>query len=277
MSKHVKRIISIVIGQFISASSFQLILLPNSMAATGLGGLSTTLHKLFGFNIQLSLIAMCLPLLIWAILKYDKAQVLYAAFNFVMFTFYIGIVGKIMPAFVTDPIIAVITGGALNGIAAGIVIKQNCANGPEAIVALYLRQKKGITIGRFFLIFNTIVIFSSIVYNNITLIIYSLLCNAIASYVTDYVILGAQKYFIVQIMSDHYLDITEYVQKDLKRGVTFIQGMDTANVKKKMLLQSVMNNRELVQLKEYVQSFNDDSFVYVITSAGLFGRGFETM
>ena len=78
-------------------------------------------------------------------------------------------------------------------------------------------------------------------------------------------------------MSDHYLDITEYVQKDLKRGVTFIQGMDTANVKKKMLLQSVMNNRELVQLKEYVQSFNDDSFVYVITSAGLFGRGFETM
>jgi uncharacterized membrane-anchored protein YitT (DUF2179 family) len=277
MSKLFKKIISIVIGQFISASAFNLILLPNKLVGAGLGGIATNLNNLFGFNIQVSLILMCLPILIWSILKYERVQVLYAAFNFAMFTFYIGFIDKIFPTFQTDPIVAVVTAGVMNGIAAGIIIRQSCANGPEAIVGMYLKAKKGITVGNFFMVFNTIVIFASILYGDITLIIYSLICNAISSYITDIVIIGTKKYYVVQIMSDHYLDITEFVQKELNRGVTFIQGLDTSNVKKKMLLQTVMSNQETIALKEFVQNFHDDSFVYVIPSAGLLGRGFETL
>jgi uncharacterized membrane-anchored protein YitT (DUF2179 family) len=86
--------------------------------------------------------------------------------------------------------------------------------------------------------------------------------------------MGTERYFIVRIMSDKYLEVTEYVSKNLHRSVTFIQGLDTSNVKKKMLVETVVNKHELMQLKEYIKELKDDSFVYVTQSAGLIGRGY---
>jgi len=233
------------------------------------------LNHLFEFNIQLVLIGLCIPIFIWSTLFYDKKQVLYAAFSYGMFTFYIGIVNKLFMGFVTDPIVATVTGGVMFGIAQGIILKQSVANGPESIIGIYLKEKKGMTVGTFFMILNTVIISSSILYGNITMIIYSLMCNAIASKVTDIVIIGTKKYYIVHVMSDHYLDITDYISKELVRGVTFIQGMDTSNVQKKMLLETVINKRELIKLKEYIKDIEDDSFVYVTESVGLIGKRYK--
>ncbi len=274
MMKVVKRLVWILIGQFIAACAFNLVMVPNGLVATGFGGVATVLNKLFGLNMQLVLVVLCIPIFIWSLIAYDRKQVFYAAASYFTFTFYIGIVDKILPDFITDPIIATVTGGCLLGVATGLILRQSIANGPESIVGIYLKEKKGMTVGTFFMISNTIIISSSILYGDITLIIYSLICNFICSKVTDIVIMGTERYFIVRIMSDKYLEVTEYVSKNLHRSVTFIQGMDTSNVKKKMLVETVVNKHELMQLKEYIRELKDDSFVYVTQSAGLIGRGY---
>lgn len=274
MRQFMKRLFWILIGQFIGATAFSLVLVPNSLVAVGFGGVATVLYNMFGINMQLTLVALCIPVLLWSYFRYDRKQVFYAALSFSVFTFYIGIVDKIMKPFETDPIIATVTGGVMLGIAAGIILKQEVANGPESIVGLYLNENKGISVGNFFMVFNTLIIFSSILYGDFTFIVYSVISNMIASRITDYVIIGMNKYYIVNIMSDNYLDITDYIRKELHRKVTFVQGMDTSNVKKKMLIQTVVSNRELVTLKMYIKSLKDDSFVYVTESAGLIGGGF---
>jgi len=220
------------------------------------------------------LVILCIPIFVWSFIFYDRKQVFYALLSYGMFTFYIGIVNQFLPDFVTDPIIATVTGGFLLGIGSGIIFKQSVANGPESIVGLYLKEKKGMTIGTFFIIFNTVIIASSILYGNITLIVYSLICNLICNKVTDMVIMGTTRYYVVHIMSDNYLDITEYITKNLNRGATFTQGMDTSNVTKKILVETVVNTQELVQLKDYVRELKDDSFVYVTQSSGLIGKGY---
>ena len=266
----------IAIGQFIGAAAFRLVLLPNNLVAVGLGGVATVLNNLAGVNIQLALVVLASPIIVWAFFRYERKQVYFAALCFGLFTFYIGIVDRLIPTFVTDPIIATVTGGVMMGIAGGMVISQGVANGPEAIVALYLKEKRDITIGNFFLVLNTVIIFSSILYGQLTLIIYSLICNFIASKMTDYVIVGTRRYYIVNILSDAYLDITDYIHKDLNRGVTFIQSLDTSNVRKKMMIKTVVNSRELALLKQYVRQLGDDSFVYATESAGILGGGFES-
>lgn len=275
MKEQIRRYFFIFLGQFIGAVAFSQILIPNNLVAVGFGGVATVLNKFAGWNIQLVLVILCTPVIIWAFFMYDKKQVFFAALCFVLFTVYIGFVGKIVPAFITDPIIATVSGGVLLGIAGGMVISQGVANGPEAIIALYLKEKKGLTIGTFFMILNTVIIFSSIIYGNMTMIIYSLISTFISSKVTDYVIIGTKRYYIVNIVSDHFLDITDFIKKDLNRGVTFIQSFDTSNVKKRMMIKTVVSNRELVELKHYVQSLKDDSFVYATESAGLLGGGFK--
>ncbi len=275
MKDIIKRYGFIFLGQFIGSVAFVTVLIPNNLVAVGLGGVATIINNLTGMNIQVLLLLLSIPIITWAFFKYKRKQVYFAALCFGLFTFYIGIVDKIFPPFITDPIIASVTGGLLLGIAGGMVISQGVANGPEAIVGLWLKENKDVTIGTFFLVLNTIIIFSSIIYGDLTLIIYSLMANYIAGKVTDFVIIGNKQYYIVNIMSDNYLDITDYIHKDLDRGVTFIQSMDTSNVRKKMMLKTVVSKRELVKLKYYVKNLKDDSFVYATQSAGLLGGGFE--
>lgn len=272
-----QRLFWILLGQFISACSFCLILVPNGLVATGFGGISTVLNKMFGFNMQVVLIILCIPVFVWSFFCYEKKQVLYALFSYGVFTIYVGFIPNILPEFVTDPIVATVAGGFLNGVATGIIIKQAVANGPESIVGLYFKEKKDITVGTFFMILNAVIICSSILYGNVTMIVYSLICTYICSKVTDLVTIGTDRYYNVHIMSDRYLDITDFVSKQLKRNVTFVQGMDTSKVQKKILVETVVSKNELLQLKEYVRSLNDDSFVRVTESAGLIGKGYRNV
>lgn len=270
-----KKLFWIAVGQFIGATAFSQILNTNNLVATGLGGLATVINRMTGLNVQMMLVIFALPIFLWAFFKYDRKQIFYAAFSYFAFTFYIGFVGRIIPAFHTDPIIAVVSGGVVSGIAGGIVMKQRVANGPEAVVGLYLKEKTGLSIGNYFFVLNTVIIFSSILYGDLTIIIYSLICNFVSSVVTDKVIMGIEKYYVVNVMSDEYLKITEFIHKDLQRGVTFIQGMDTSNVKKKMLLQTIVNQQEFIALKEYIRAYEDDSIVYATRSTNILGRGFD--
>lgn len=274
--KFTKKIIMILFGQLLSASAFSVVLIPNNIVPAGLGGLATVVHNTIGGNVQLLLLAMSLPIIIWSLLKYERKQVYYAAFCFLLFTFNIGIVDNILPTFKTDPIIASVFGGVLLGISGGIIMRQEVANGPEAIVALYLKEKKGLSIGTFFTVLNGSIILSSMIYGDLTLIIYSIICVYIAGKVTDMVILGGNKIYIINIMSDEYLDITDFIHKQLGRGVTFVQSLDTSNVKKKMMIKTVLTKTEFIHLKEYIEELNDDSFMYVTESAGVIGGGFSS-
>ncbi len=273
--KLIKKLAGIAVGQFIAACAFDRILVVNGLVPTGFGGLATVLNRAFEWNVQLVMVCLALPVFIWSFIFYEKKQIFYAAFCFSVFTFYLGFIGDIIPPFYTDPIIAAVIGGAILGFAIGIVLKQKVSNGPEAIVGIYLKQKFGITIGTYFLVLNSFVIFSSILYGDLTMIAYSFICTYVSSTVADFVIVGSMKYYNVSIMSDQYLDITDFIRKELGRGVTFVQGMDAENVKKKMLLQTVVSKYELITLKEYIREFHDDSFVYANQSTTILGRGME--
>ncbi|MCR5625559.1 MAG: YitT family protein [Lachnospiraceae bacterium] len=276
MQNIIKRIIVILFAQFINTIAFSLILIPNDLSPTGIGGLCTTLFKVLGWNMQLLMILIALPIVIWAIIKYDKEQVIYAAIAYVSFTVYTAFVGKLLPEFHTDPFIGALTGGVILGFGTGLILRMDIANGPEAIVGNYLKEKRGITPGSFFLILNSAVILTALSYGNITLIIYSLFSNYICSVVTDKVILGAEKFYDVNVITDDVFEITDFIRKDLGRSVTYVQCMDTEHVSKKMMIKTVISRQQLAALKIFIKDIKDDSFVYVSESAGLIGTSLES-
>ncbi len=267
----------ILIGQLIGAIAFASVLLPNKIVAGGFGGVATIFNELFGWNIQLVLIALCTPVIIWAIFRYDRKQVIYAGVCFALFTFYIGIVQSIIPEFHTDPLVAAVTGGILFGISGGMIISGGSANGPEAIIGMFLKEKTGLTIGNYFVVLNTTIILSSIIYGDLTLIVYSLISNYISSKMTDYIMIGMRRYYVVNVISDNYLDITEFIHKKLERGVTFVQSYGTIDMKKRMMIKTVVSSRELVDLRHYVEDLEDNSFVYASAATSLHGGGFESL
>ncbi len=275
MNRTVKTFVYIIIGQFIATLGFVSVLIPNNLVPVGLGGVAIIINVLTGLDIQMLLIILSLPLIIWAYFNHDKNKLYYAALCYGLFTFYFGIVSDYVPKFVTDPIVASVLGGILLGIGSGMVISRGVPNGPEALVGLYLKDKRDIPVPTFLMVMNMVIICSSIIYGELTMIIYSIVAVYISGKIANYVVIGSRRYFVVNIVSDQYLDITEFIRKELKRSVTFVQAMDTSNVRKRMLVKTVISSRELVRLREHIRSYADDSFVYAIESASIIGGGFE--
>lgn len=275
MKKLIQKIITILVAQFICAIGFTIVMLPNNLAPTGLGGIAITIYKVTGLNVQVLMLVLAIPIIFWSILKYDKVQVAYATISYFAFTIYSGIVGQLIPDFHTDTFITALVAGLLIGLATGMILRLGIPNGPEAIIANYLREKKDVTPGNFFLIFNTIVILTSLIYGDLTIIIYSLFSNFICSFVTDKVLIGNAHFYDVSIITDDVFEITDYIRISLKRSVTFIQCMDTEKVKKKMMIKTVISKQELARLKLFIKELNDGSFVYVSESAGVIGTNLE--
>lgn len=276
MNDTIKKVVYIIIGQFINTVAFASVLIPNDLVPVGLGGVATIFNNLFGINMQVMLILLALPILIWAFLKYDRTKVYYAAFCYGIFTFYFGLVEAYVPDFITDPIVAAVLGGIMLGVGGGMVIGRAVPNGPEAIVGLYLKEKRDINVPTFLMIMNMVIITSSILYGDLTMIVYSIIANYISGVIANYVVIGSRRYLVVNIISDHYLDITEFIHDELHRSVTFVQSMDASSVRKKMLLKTVVSNREMVRLRDFVKAYADDSFIYAIESASVLGGDFES-
>lgn len=274
MLRNIRRFIIIIFSVELAAINFSSVLVPNHLIGPGLGGLAIVINNLTQINIQLLLALLCAPIIIWAIVKYDRRQVFYAGFCFVLFTISLGVIRNVVPPFVTDPIVATIITGLLFGISGGLIIREGVANGPEAIVGMYLKESKGITMGNFFVVLNFTIVFSSIVYGELTLIIYSLIAIYIAGKVTDHVILGTTKNYEVNVISDDYLEITTFIHRELKGGVTYVPCVGTYEVKKKMMLKTILNNTGLIKLKNYLKTLEHESFVYVTESFEVYGRGF---
>ena len=278
MKKIARIVLFLFLGAFIGAYSFNNVLLPSNLIAGGLGGIATVINRWNSINIQIILVVLCLPILIWAYITYGFKQIIYAFTCFTLFTILLGIV-KVFPALNVDVVLAALLSGVLFGISGGIVLRMGVANGPEALVGIYLKNKYGISLGVFFTVLNTIIVSSSLLLPNATLnsILYSLVSIYVSGKVTDFIVAGFRRDYEVTIISDKYEDITAFIHKDLKRGATYIKGLGSYNNEEKMLIKSLVSNSELIALKEYVKKVDPSCFMYINESIGVVGEGFEKM
>lgn len=275
MKKIAKIVLFLFIGAFIGAYSFNNVLLPSDLIAGGLGGIATVITRWYGINIQLLLGLLCLPILIWAYFTYGFKQIVYAFICFTMFTVLLGAV-KVFPVLHIDAVLAALFSGVLFGISGGIVLRLGVANGPEALVGIYLKDKHGISLGVFFTVLNTTIVSSSLLLPNSTLnsILYSMVSIYISGKVTDFIVAGFRRDYEVTIISDKYEEITAFIHKELKRGATFIKGTGSYNQQEKMLIKTLVSNSELIALKEYVKGIDPVCFMYINESIGVVGEGF---
>jgi uncharacterized membrane-anchored protein YitT (DUF2179 family) len=278
MKKIARIVVFLFMGAFIGAYSFNNVLLTSGLIAGGLGGIATVITRWHPINIQIVLAVLCLPILIWAYITYGFKQIIYAFTCFVLFTVLLGIV-KVFPALKVDVVLAALLSGVLFGISGGIVLRLGVANGPEALVGIFVKNKYGISLGVFFTVLNTIIVSSSLLLPNATLnsILYSMVSIYVSGKVTDFIVAGFRRDYEVTIISEKYADITAFIHKDLKRGATYIKGLGSYNHQEKMLIKTLVSNSELIALKEYVKQVDPTCFMYINESIGVVGEGFEKM
>ncbi len=106
------------------------------------------------------------------------------------------------------------------------------------------------------------------------------LCGIIAAFVTammiEYIYIGNQTAYQVDIISDKWEEISEYVQDKLERGATIIHANGGYQGENRIILRIVIDKSQYIALKDFIAICDPKAFVTFTQTNAVYGEGFKT-
>ena len=185
---------------------------------------------------------------------------------------------------ISDKFLAAIIGGGIGGFANGIIFLSGGSTGGVDIITMVVNKYRNISLGRFTLAMNLVIIGSSFfvfqdmeILQRVELIIYSLVGNFVSSYCMDLAFTGSKQSVQLFIFSSTPQIIADRISDEIHRGVTVIRGTGWHTKQDNDILMAVVRKNECQSVIRIVKKEDPKAFVSVNTVMGVYGKGFEVM
>ena len=120
-----------------------------------------------------------------------------------------------------------------------------------------------------------VLILTGLVFRDISKTLYSAITLFICSRVLDAVLYGLDYSSVALIISDRYEDVYRAIDKQLDRGVTFLEGRGGYTGAPKTVLMTAVKSRQISELKQLVQCIDPNAFMIVQPAHQVLGEGFK--
>lgn len=182
-----------------------------------------------------------------------------------------------LPVPEVEPMLAVLFGGVMGGAGIGIVFLAQASTGGVDIAARLLKLKfQNFPIGKIILVFDLCTaVATGIVYGQISNTLYSAVALFLSSAVLDKVVYSVDYAKVALIISDRYEEISLAIDRQLDRGMTFLNGQGYYTKSDKKVLLSAVKREQLAQLKEVVHGVDPTAFVILLDARQVLGDGFK--
>lgn len=277
----------ITLGTLLFVMAWTSFLLPNNMIDGGLTGASALLAMVthipvdiwyFGINVLLLILA-------WFILGQGFGiKTIYAIVLSTLLFRFLGdesmrclwsVEGEIF--YVGDGLLVPIIGGLLEAIGLSMIIIRGGSTGGTDILALIVNKFWPITIGRFYLMadFVVITLLMFVPGHNFTNVVYGYVTMGVCAYVLDLIMLGKDSTVQVLIFSDKIHQIGDFITRDLGRGVTALKAVGWYTQEDRQVLMVMLRKNELPDLVKAVKEVDARAFVTVVPANNVYGEGFD--
>ena len=276
MKEWVKSTIMIAIGCAIFAFGVDYFLLANGLAEGGFTGIGLLLHYTFGWSVGAFFILSNIPLILlgwkmWGwefVTKTITGVILSSIFLEAFHTYQLPVDNLLLPA---------LYGGLLSGAGLGLVIRFGGTTGGADIIARITNRYFGISMGRFYLIFDSCVLLMVAAIHGLTIALYSVVTVFISSKVVDLVVDGLDSAKQALIISNHNDRIAEFIANDLDRGFTILNGRGGYCDAQKDVILCVVSRWEIFKLRKTVIEIDPRAFVIISNVNEAFGEGFKSI
>ncbi|MBZ9686239.1 YitT family protein [Clostridium estertheticum] len=279
-NENILNYIYIIIGTTILAAGVNMFLAKIKLVTGGLSGLAIIIQyiteKNYGRGIPLwfTNIVVNIPLIVIAIKLKGREFVgksIFAAAYLSFALFYTSFI----PAPEVDFLLSSIFGGIFVGTGLGFVLRASASTGGTDLAANIIKvYLKNVPIARIMLVIDsTIVIIGAFVFG-IEKAMYALISIYIVSKVVDSILEGINFSKAVFIISDNSKEIAEILMKDLKRGVTGINGTGMYTKGEKQVLFVVVGKNQIVPLQKMVKAIDKNAFITIADVREVLGEGF---
>ena len=281
--------IVISVGVVLFVMAWTSFLLPNDMIDGGLTGASALLSMVTGISVDIWYFSINTLLLIlaWIILGRSfgiktiyaivLSSALFRLFGSDSMAFLQSVPGN--PLAVTEKVLVPIIGGLLEAVGLSLIIMRGGSTGGTDILALIVNKFWPVTLGRFYLFADLIVItlLLFIPGHCFTDVIYGYNTMSVCAYVLDLIMLGKESSVQLLVFSDKYKEIADYVNDKMERGVTALESIGWYTQKERKVLLIVIRRTELSEVTKAVKDLDSKAFVTVVPANNVYGEGFGEM
>lgn len=274
--QNVKKIMSILLGCVLFAVGFNLFLGPNELNAGGISGLAMILTHILGKgSIGVITALVNLPLFAIAGLKIGKKFFFGSLVGMLLSSTALDVF-SFLPAVQVEPLVAALYGGALCGVGVGLVFIVGASTGGSDIIVRLLKMRwQHVPIGTITIAFDLCVAaLTGITFGNVASALYSGVAIFVTGQVMDAVIYRFDYSKVVLIVSNQHEAVAQMIQKDLDRGVTYLQGEGAYSKQQKKVILTVVKRQQIAELKRLVVEIDPNAFIVVQDAHQVLGEGF---
>lgn len=261
----------IVIGlcSMLFGFAFNTFLIPHQLTSGGVTGIAFFIHHFLHMNTGWIILLINIPLFLLGLKYLGK--------KFILFTGYAVIVLSLSMKFIPihpisdDILLSSIIGGALYGIAVGILIRLGGSTGGTDIISLTLSKKRNMQVGFLNTCMNLIVVgISGLIFGwNITL--YTIIAIYVAGRAVD-MVYTTQNKLTLTIVTDKYEELTDALIHLHARGVTVTDAEGAYTHKPKKVLTTVITKYELSETKHTIRKVDQKAFVNIMQTMEVMGH-----
>ena len=278
-NKSIKKISIILVACFIMSVAARFFNIPLNIAAGGVTGFAQILHSLIpSLNIGIIMLVCNIALFILGYFTLGKEFGIYTIIGSLSYSTFVGLLESFVE--VNEPILEdtlanLILGSVFMGFGLALVFKQNASTGGTDVIAKILEKQFGMSISKgIFIADAAIIIFAGIIFG-IQSGIYALLSLYTSTYVLDAVIAGFRNKIQMTIISSHLDVINQYIQKDIMRGTTLYEAQGGYTRENKLILVTIVGKKQYIKIRNFINSIDDDAFVYISNISEVIGYGFS--
>lgn len=248
----------------------------NHLADGGVTGITLILRALFHIDPAYSTILVNVPLFAIGDRYLGKKDMFYTLYGTIALAIFLWIWQRV-PIVINidhDLLLSAIGAGLFGGFGCGIVYRFGGTTGGVDIVARLFERFKGVQMGQTLLTIDVLVLLSSLIYLNVRQMAYTLIYVWIFSMIVNFTQRGAYTARGILIISNESEKISNAIQDELNRGVTFLNAEGGYSHRSKQIIYCVVSPSELHTLKKLVESIDEEAFISIIEVNEAIGEGF---
>lgn len=267
--------IGLASGSFIFAFGLNYFIIANGLAEGGFTGLALIIHYLTGLPTGSVLLVLNIPLLIMGWIKWGKSFFLKTVLSVIAVSLAIDLTST-WGLKAHDLLLAALYGGVLSGVGIGIVLRSGGSTGGVDIISRYIHEAYGLSMGKFFFLFDLIILTIVGLLFGLEIALYTLVTVYIFSLTIDRIIEGVDEAKAVIVISQATMAISQSIIREMDRGATLVKGYGAYTGRDKDVLFVVVGKYQLLRLKKIIRDHDPRAFIIINNVYEVLGEGFRS-
>lgn len=178
-----------------------------------------------------------------------------------------------------DVLLCSISGALCLGIGLGIILKMDASTGGTDLIALMLNKVfPNVPLSKFMVMLDGMVVISAgLASKNLETALYSGVALYIIVKLVDAIVSDFNYSKAFMIISNEPNVLRDGITREIKRGVTFLQGKGGYTNEDKNVLLVVVSKNEEVHLKKVIKNIDPSAFIIVSDVHEVLGEGFKAI